>query len=99
MARPRKDPVSVDQQPDDIPLPEGDMEAEHDAEVDPDEMPAPWRKAYERAVKIGCTEKAARLYADAHERDFEPKEGPEITLAGIQEEIERLQAKAEKLAS
>lgn len=40
-----------------------------------DQMDPAWQALYNRAVKRGCTEKAARLYADAHHRDKEPADG------------------------
>jgi hypothetical protein len=93
MARSRKMP-----NPADI-LPPGDSEALEGADVDPEDMPEGWQLAYSRAMGKGCSDKAARLYADAHGEEFEPvspeEPAKEPTEEEIKAQIEELQQKLE----
>jgi hypothetical protein len=82
-----------------LPVPEGDHEVVESFEIVPEEQSEGWQLAYERAIGKGCSEKGARLYAEAHAEDFEPKEAKEQTAEEIQAEIDRLTALKEQVAS
>lgn len=90
MARQRKMP-----QPQ-VPLPEGDKEVQEIDEIDPEEQPIGWQRAYERAILKGCSPKAARIYAEAHGEEFEDAPAvpvqKELSREELEAEITRLEA-------
>jgi hypothetical protein len=57
-------------------LPPGDREVDPGEITPVEDMSEAWQAAFNRAVHRGCTEKAARLYADAHEGDWEKAPAP-----------------------
>lgn len=80
------------------PLPPGDHEVQEGEEIVPEDMPQGWQLAYQRAIVKGCSEKAARIYAEAHGEEFEPtgnahnaEPKKELTVEEINAEIVRLQ--------
>ncbi len=68
MAGTRKTPVEPEVLED---VPEFDDGSDASEQLPVDQMNEKWQSLFKRAVARGCTEKAARLYADSHERDGE----------------------------
>lgn len=105
MARQRKEPTRIEEQaplPEEVPeapvivrnaLPKATKTTPEDITIpeEYDDTTEAWRMAYARAFGNGCTEKAAALYADSHERDFEAGTDG-VTEDKLQAQIDALQA-------